>query len=650
MFSRAPKSAPLFAIALLSMTGIAQADPQPAPPPPAVVYPEVPEAQNGGEAATPEPGEVRRRSTRGSTPGVLIENGEDGTDGVEDHTSAAYELLQSDVAAQGDFAFHLATNEGHWFKLIQSVAITDGCKLFFQSRIRFATTSQVGTVQISTDGGATWPTDVWTQAGTDGSGETNFTLHEVDLSSFDGSTIQVRFLYDFQGGSWFPQTSSIAGWFVDNIQIGSEFSKDQYTQFGDPSDDEQLYAEYINRARADASAEATRLANETDPQITSVYSSRSIDTDDISTQYAWAAANGCLDEIAQPLAFNEKLLQMARLHSLDMFTNSFQGHVSSSSPPAPYQPGDTLGNRRDRIGYSGGALGENVFAYSRSVAYGHAGFLVDWGNTTNNTSACYNPDHVGQGMQNPPGHRLSTHNNTYNEIGVGVITDSNGGVGPQLVTQNLGAGSGSQITGVVYEDSNSNNFYDPGEGISGVRVESPGSAFFSVTSTSGGYAIPIDSDGTHEVTFSGGGVANSIQSATISGGLNAKLDYLASTAISGYAAWADSLNVTEGETGDDDGDGVANLLEYAITGMDPHTPDNDQLPTLVSGSGGALTLTIDKNTAAAGLTYLVQTSSDLDEWVDTGYTIITDDSNTLEVSFPGTATRLFTRISVTSDQ
>ena len=572
-----------------------------------------------------------------------------GTDDVEDHTDSSYDLLQDEVVAQGDFAFHLATRFGHWFKPIQSVAITPGCKLFFQSRLRNATPDQTAKVQISTDGGATWPSTVWSQVGDGSPGESSFTLQEVDLSGFDGDTVQVRFFYDFQSGSFFPGTSSSNGWFVDNIQIGSEFSKDQYTQFGDPSDDEQLYVEYINRARADASAEAIRLANLTDSSIVNAYSFFNIDTDDISTQYAWDVSSGCMDEVAQPLAFNEKLLQMARLHTDDMFTNQFQGHVSSSSPPAPYLPGDTLGNRRDRIGYSGGLLGENVFAYSRSVAHGHAGFLVDWGNSTNSSSDCYNPNFAGQGMQNPPGHRLSTHNNSFNEIGVGVITDSNGGVGPQLVTQNLGAGSGSQITGVVYEDSNSNNFYDPGEGISGVRVESPGSAFFSVTSTSGGYAIPIDSDGTHEVTFSGGGVANSIQSATISGGLNAKLDYLASTAISGYAAWADSLNVTEGETGDDDGDGVANLLEYAITGMDPHTPDNDQLPTLVSGSGGALTLTIDKNTAAAGLTYLVQTSSDLDEWVDTGYTIITDDSDTLEVSFPGTATRLFTRISVTSE-
>ena len=34
---------------------------------------------------------------------------------------------------------------------------------------------------------------------------------------------------------------------------------------GDPSDEEQMYLEYINRARADPAAEGIRFANDTDP-------------------------------------------------------------------------------------------------------------------------------------------------------------------------------------------------------------------------------------------------------------------------------------------------------------------------------------------------------------------------------------------------
>lgn len=62
-------------------------------------------------------------------------------------------------------------------------------------------------------------------------------------------------------------------------------------------------------------------------------------------------------------------------------------------------------------------------------------------------------------MQNPPGHRLSIHKSTYREIGIGVLNGTNGSVGPQIVTQNLGLSGGIVVTGVVYLDSNSNSFY-----------------------------------------------------------------------------------------------------------------------------------------------------------------------------------------------
>ena len=498
---------------------------QQAPTPPPQVHPETPEVQQDGDPAIPESSKPRGPIPRGGTPSVLIENGENGADSVEDHTDSSYDLLQDSVAGQGDFAFHLATQLGHWFKPTSSVAVTSGCKLFFQSRLGFATSDQTATVQISTDSGTSWSSTVWTQSGTNESGESGFTLHEVDLSAFDGQTIQVRFLYDFSGGSFFPQTDSGVGWYVDNIQIGSAFSKERYALFGDPSDDAQHYLEYINRARASAADEAVRLRDENDPLITNAYSGFSIDVNDIPNQFAWHVSSACMDETAQPLAFHVDLLQLASLHTQDMFDNSFQGHVSSASPPAPFLPGDTLGNRLNRIGYSFGA-GENVFSYSKSVGHGHAGFDVDWGNTTNTASDCYNPSFTGQGMQNPPGHRLTIHNGDYREIGIGVINGSNGSVGPQLVTQNFGTGGSRVITGVVYLDSNANSFYDPGEGISGVRVETPDSAFFSVTSTSGGYAIPVESDATHPVTFSEGGVTTSTMNAVVSGGNNTKLDFM----------------------------------------------------------------------------------------------------------------------------
>ena len=629
---------------LILSAGADEGTPQ-TPAPPEVVFPVIPELFHSNEVVGPKVGHVQGRGALKGSPSVLVENGENGAGSIEDHTDASYDLLQDEVAGQGDFSFHLATRLNHWFKPTSSVTVTSGCKLFFQSRLGWSTSDQTATVQISTNGGSSWGSTVWTQAGTGDSGETGFSLKEIDLAAFVGKSIQVRFLYSFGGGSFFNQTTSGVGWYVDNIQIGSAFSKELYTGFGDPSDDEQFYLEYINRARASASDEAVRLRDEKDLLITNAYSGFNIEGDDIVAQFAWHVSNGCLDEFAQPLSFNADLLQMARLHTQDMFDQAFQGHVSSDSPPAPYQPGDTLGDRRVRIGYSGG-LGENVFSYSRSVAHGHAGFNVDWGNLDSSDSSCYNAAFVGQGMQNPPGHRLTIHNADFREIGIGVINGSNGGVGPQLVTQNFGAGGGVTITGVVYQDDNGNGFYDPGEGISGVRVETPESAFFSVTSSSGGYAIPVDSNGTHAVTFSEGGVATSIVNAVVSDGNNTKLDLVPSSMAESYASWASALGVTGGESGDHDGDGVLNLVEYGLDGFDPLVPDSHLLPKLVR-SGGEVTYEIAKDPSAMGVTYAIESSANLDDWSTSGLTILSDTANNLSVSVsPSETAGMFLRIAV----
>ena len=44
---------------------------------------------------------------------------------------------------------------------------------------------------------------------------------------------------------------------------------------------------------------------------------------------------------------------------------------------------------------------------------------------------------------------------------------------------------------MVYQDTNGNGFYDPGEGIGGIRVDVTGATFFAVTSSSGGYSVPV---------------------------------------------------------------------------------------------------------------------------------------------------------------
>ena len=148
---------------------------------------------------------------------------------------------------------------------------------------------------------------------------------------------------------------------------------------GSPTDEEQLYLEYINRARAHPAAEGTLLATTSDPDVLSAYSYFGVDLSLMQTQFN-AITN------VPPVAMTAQLMAAARVHSLDMFDNQYQGHDGTDS--------STPGTRITAQGYAWQTYGENVFSYAESVFYGHAGFEVDWGSGTG-------------GMQTPPGHRLN---------------------------------------------------------------------------------------------------------------------------------------------------------------------------------------------------------------------------------------------------
>lgn len=242
---------------------------------------------------------------------------------------------------------------------------------------------------------------------------------------------------------------------------------------GQPTDEEQLYLELLNRMRANPTSEGQRLATTTDASILAAYGQFGVDLSLLQSEFA-------TNPPVPPLAMNADLTAAARWHSGDMFTNQYQGHYQTN--------GTTVldpGARISANGYTASTWGENVFAYADSVPYGHAGFAVDWGGGTG-------------GMQTPPGHRDNMLTAAFREVGVGVVDGKNGTVGPQIVTQDFGTqfGSPTFITGVVYYDFNQNGSYDLGEGIGGVTVNTPGSAYYAVTANSGGYALPVTSNGT----------------------------------------------------------------------------------------------------------------------------------------------------------
>ncbi len=270
-------------------------------------------------------------------------------------------------------------------------------------------------------------------------------------------------------------------------------------EIGDPTPEEQLYLELVNRARMNPAAEAAWWRSTTDPDVLSSYGYFGVD---VNLMVSQMAALG----VAQPLFFHPQLLEAARQHTMDMYGNNYQGHIGSD--------GRNPGLRLNDAGYAWNTYGENAFANARRVTHGHAGFEVDWG--------------AGPGgMQSPAGHRLNIHNGNFREAGIGVTNGLRGSVGPQIVTQEFASRWGITpfITGVVYYDFNGNNFYDVGEGIGGVRVDVPGSAFYAVTANSGGYSVPVPTNGIYTVTFSGPNLRASPLNATVADGLNAKLDW-----------------------------------------------------------------------------------------------------------------------------
>lgn len=356
-------------------------------------------------------------------------NNADTTNGITFTTWTNRNPVQSTFKAEGSGAFFLAHPTPPTDESIQpNVIITpsQATKVFFESMLGYATPTQIAKLEVSTNNGASWAA-IWSRPGTWSSTNTQtsdntFKLVTVPLNQYSGIPIRLRFFYDYTGGSYFPDYGPPYGWLIDNIQIGDSLIKRLSLRAGDPTPDEIIMLEYINRARKDTIAEGLRLSSTGNPTITATLNYYQTDLSLMRSQFATLSNN------LPPLAMNSKLIAAARLHSQDMFNNAFQGHVSSTNPPAPNQPNDDILTRITRQGYQLSTVAENVYAFGTDAFVSHAGFNIDWG--------------VGPGgMQTPPGHRLNIHSPALTEAGIGVVngTKTIGAttVGPFIVTQIL---------------------------------------------------------------------------------------------------------------------------------------------------------------------------------------------------------------------
>lgn len=372
----------------------------------------------------------------------------------------------------------------------------------------------------------------------------------------------------------------------------------------EPTAEEQLFLELINRARADPQGELDRLIS--DPATaTGVQSNITLALDffnvDIGVLYGQLTGV----QPVPPLVWDEALGASAEAHSDLMIQYEQQSHNL---------PGElSLSGRIEAEGYTNWSrLGENVFAYTQDPVYGHAAYFIDWG---------FGPN----GIQSPPGHRNIILSANYSEVGIANVAAPAGlEVGPYSNTQHFGEQplEGPRLTGVVIDDLDNDQFYDVGEGLLGVLVTATSEAgsFTTTTTESGGYALAL-ANGNYTITFSGGALEGVIEANVIINGENVKLDAFAADAeevigerIEGGAG-DDSLQGTNGSDVivDREGNNTANggLGDDRITtgdGNDVATggEGDDVIKTAggqdsVSGGNGADTiLTGDENDTVEG--------------------------------------------------
>jgi hypothetical protein len=319
--------------------------------------------------------------------------------------------------------------------------------------------------------------------------------------------------------------------FVAAAGFSPAIAQTQYS-IGYPSPEWQYMLELINRARANGGAEATRLvgfANQGEPPFPGGLQEG---PPSISGQ-SFTIANA-----AQPLSWNPLLATCAQNHSKllndnDQFFLGVSPHTYGGKTP------------EQRINAAGYPMNLNTEYNGPTTANG---FFPGPENVAENLSIGSGP-FTGSKLvttilnqhnslftdQSVPGrgHRMSMMLTYWREIGIGVTAgkdNDQGTIWDSLYTvQNFGklANSTPFITGVLYQDTNGNGFYDPGEGIGGIRVDVPGSNFFAITSPSGGYSVPVPGNGNYTATFSGGAFGNQPKPVTVSNSLNAKLDFVA---------------------------------------------------------------------------------------------------------------------------
>lgn len=265
-----------------------------------------------------------------------------------------------------------------------------------------------------------------------------------------------------------------------------------------PTAQEVLILELINRARANPTAEAARYNIGLNDGITD---------DPIST------------DPKPPLAHNLFLIDAARQHSQWMLDNGVFDHtgVNGSSP-------------WDRMRDAGYTL-SGTWTAGENIAWGGTG-----GSTIDLTA--YAISHHER-LFKSPGHRKNILGSGYREVGIGQKRGSffyqgNNWLASMLTEAFARSGNSYFLNGVVYNDANNNDFYDVGEGLSGITVSINGEGH-GVFST-GAYSIPL-SNGTYNLTITGDALGSPVFHTVQINNANVKVNVIKSGSDIDVATW-----------------------------------------------------------------------------------------------------------------
>ena len=211
---------------------------------------------------------------------------------------------------------------------------------------------------------------------------------------------------------------------------------------------------------------------------------------------------GLLNGVAAqpPLALNLNLVQSARFHSDEMATHGYFAHQSAVTTDWP--------NKMVRdAGYPLVTSWPDDNNYVESLAARYSG-----GSSVSYSAADALEALIIDAGVNPPGHRqhllgMTSFAAAFREVGTG-YAEGIGNGWPSGAYWSIHTGRRNSdpvwLTGVVYNDSNSNGRYDQGEGLAGVTITATGSSTKNTTTTTGGgWSIDV-SAGNWTVTCSGG--------------------------------------------------------------------------------------------------------------------------------------------------